>query len=112
VAGVQDSNHTKDVVGSDSPEVIEHLTVFVALFGEGEPRAGHVEKGYFALAIVGSSGDLQARSGVRFIHFFSGIVWHWQFLDTMRSERQWASVPLRPRIQTCIAGTQNISGAA
>jgi hypothetical protein len=48
------------------------------LFGKGKPRAGDVQKGHFALAIVGPSGDLQARSGVFFAHFFAAIAGHWQ----------------------------------
>jgi hypothetical protein len=48
------------------------------LLGEGNPRPGDFEKGDFALAIVGPSGDLQARSGVFFAHFFAGIAGHWQ----------------------------------
>jgi hypothetical protein len=54
------------------------LTVFVVLVGQGESRTGYIEKGYFALAIVGIWGDLQARSGMHFICFFSTIGWHWQ----------------------------------
>jgi hypothetical protein len=53
------------------------LIVLVVLFRLGEPRAGHVERGYFAVGIVGLPGELQARSGVHFIRFFPTIAGNW-----------------------------------
>src|ERR1700722_19311420 len=59
------------------------------LVGKGKPRAGDIEKGYFALAIFGLSGNLQARRCVDFIHFLLAIAWHSaipRYLHVGRSE--------------------------
>jgi hypothetical protein len=47
------------------------------LVGQSEPCAGYAEEGYFALAIVSLSGNLQARSGVHFKYFLLAVAWHW-----------------------------------
>jgi hypothetical protein len=57
------------------------LSVLLALSDQGEPRAGHIEKGPFALGVAGLLSKPNTFS--RVCSIFSGV-WHTQTPDTSK----------------------------